>query len=735
MINPEKFYKTLTENGIDFFAGVPDSLLKSFCGYVSDHVSAEKNVIAANEGGAVALTAGHYLATGRPGFVYMQNSGLGNAVNPLTSLMDKEVYAIPVLLLIGWRAEPGVKDEPQHIKMGKVTLSLLETLRIPYRILDDNFEKIIKEAAKYMRQNSAPFAIVAKKGVFEDYKLKTKIKTGQELALSREEAIKTVVSLVEDDSVIVSTTGMASRELFEWREAKKQSHEKDFLTVGSMGHASQIALGVAMEKPDKTVYCFDGDGAVIMHMWHLAIIGQVKPSNFRHIVFNNMVHDSVGGQPTAGGVIDIPALARASGYQKAFFVQTKKELKKSINQAKNTKGPVLIEIKVKSGARTDLGRPTNTPQENKEALMGFLASAPSVSEENSSEQLRDILAKTRAKNIFLVTGKNSFESSGAKVKFEKVLSFYRVDRFSDFETNPNLKDLEKGLRLFRKKKYDLVLAIGGGSAIDMAKLINIFSAQTGRPLDYIKKEKQIERKGLPLAAIPTTSGTGSEATHFAVVYADKTKHSVAHQYLLPSYVILDPSLTITLPKYLTASTGMDALCQAIESFWSRKATDVSRNYSREAVRLAFHNLEEAVKTSSPESKQAMMRAAHLAGKAINIAHTTAPHALSYTFTSHFGIPHGHAVGLTMGKIFEYNCRFNKSFRELYDLLGVSSGSLAGRKLEKLMVSIGLETRLTRLGVKESDLDLIAGSVNLERLKNNPVMIKKEQLKIILKAIL
>ena len=732
MITPEKFYKALNENSVTFFAGVPDSLLKSFCAYLSDHTSLEKNIITANEGGAVALAAGHYLATGQPGLVYMQNSGLGNAVNPLTSLADEKVYSIPLLLLIGWRAEPGVKDEPQHAKMGEITLKMLETLKIPYRVLGDNFEKTIREAKDYMIKNSAPFAIVVKKDTFESYPpARLSLAVDNSGLLSREEAIKTIVPLLEDDNVIVSTTGMASRELFELRERNKQGHERDFLTVGSMGHASQIALGIALEKPSQPVYCFDGDGAVIMHMGHLAIIGQVKPENFRHIVFNNLVHDSVGGQPTAASSISLAKIAEANGYKKAFSVKTKKELGKAVNRLKNIKGPVLVEVKIKSGARADLGRPTSTPIENKKTFMDFLL-------DDSAEKLAKILTANKVKNIFLVTGKSSYVLSGAEKKFKKILSSCKVTQFSDFDANPNLKDLKNGIQVFKKEKYDLVLAVGGGSALDMAKLINILAVQKKEPVNYIRGENKITQKGKPLIAVPTTSGTGSETTHFAVVYIDKVKYSIAHQYILPDYFILDSGFTLNLSPSITASTGMDALCQAIEAYWSVNSTEISKAYSREAIKLAINNLEEAVKVSTLKSRKAMLKAAHLAGQAINIAKTTAPHAISYILTSHFGIPHGQAVGLTMGKVFEYNCRpksvkFNKA--ELCSLLGVASASVGGKRLKKLMQSIGLETRLSRLGVKEGDLEMIASSVNLERLKNNPVVIKKDQLKKILKSIL
>ena len=370
MIHPKDFYDCLTKNGIEFFTGVPDSLLKDFCAYITDNTPKEKNIIAANEGNAIALAAGYYLATGKFGIVYMQNSGLGNAVNPLASLADQDVYSIPMLLLIGWRGEPNAKDEPQHVKMGKITLGLLDTLKIPYRILDDDFETILKEAKHSMERNKAPFAIVAKKGAFEEYKLKNKQETNYEL--NREEAIRTIVPLLSDNDLIVSTTGMASRELFEFREKNKQGHEKDFLTVGSMGHSSSIALGIALEKPDRQIYCFDGDGALIMHMGSLAIIGQLKPRNFKHIVFNNFAHDSVGGQPTASFNTDISEIAKANGYAEAFSAQTKNEIEGIMHKIKKMDGPVLLEIKVNKGHRKDLGRPTTTPIQNKDAFMEFL---------------------------------------------------------------------------------------------------------------------------------------------------------------------------------------------------------------------------------------------------------------------------------------------------------------------------------------------------------------------------
>lgn len=374
MIEPKFFIDNLKKQGVEFYAGVPDSLLKNICAYITDYVSAENNIIAANEGNAVGLASGHYLATGKPGMVYMQNSGEGNIVNPLLSLADEDVYSIPMLLLIGWRGEPGVHDEPQHVKQGKVTLSLLDSMGVAYDILSDDEAKAsiqINTACEYMSVNSKPYALVVRKGTFAEYKLQNV--SVPKYALSREDAIKTVVDCLNESDIVVSTTGMISRELFEYREFTKQGHANDFLTVGSMGHASQIALGIALNKPDRRVFCFDGDGAMIMHMGGMAIIGSYNPKNYIHIVFNNGAHDSVGGQPTVGQNIDIPSLAKALNYTNVYSVDSKEAIKSVLSEINTNAcahaGCTLININVKKGNRKDLGRPTTTPKQNKQAFM------------------------------------------------------------------------------------------------------------------------------------------------------------------------------------------------------------------------------------------------------------------------------------------------------------------------------------------------------------------------------
>ena len=370
MVRVEKLYDTLQAHGVDFFTGVPDSLLKDFCAYVTDHTPCGRHIIAANEGAAVGIAAGHYMASGRLPLVYMQNSGLGNTVNPLLSLMDEKVYALPVLLMIGWRGEPGGKDEPQHVKQGEVTLDLLEAMQIPYVVLSDQEEEALQQTGEMLQKaqtGSRPYAIVIRKGLFGKYRLQNKPEN--DYPLSREEALEFVADQLGETDVVVSTTGKLSRELFEYREARHQGHERDFLTVGSRGHSSSIALGIALEKPERRIWCLDGDGAFIMHMGAITNVGSLKLHNYRHIVFNNGAHESVGGQPTVGFRLDIPSIARACGYPVVYSVSTREGIRQALQHLSVADGPALLEIRVKIASREDLGRPTTTPAENKNHFM------------------------------------------------------------------------------------------------------------------------------------------------------------------------------------------------------------------------------------------------------------------------------------------------------------------------------------------------------------------------------
>jgi len=374
MIDPKVFTNLLSGHGTDFFTGVPDSLLKSFCAWVTDN-SGQNHIIAVNEGAAIALAAGYHLATGKIPFVYMQNSGIGNAVNPLLSLTDGDVYQIPMVLLVGWRGEPGVKDEPQHVKQGKVTCSLFDSMGIPYLVLSDNeteAAKQLEDCYSKINKNGTPFALIIKKDTFSPYTLSSDSSNAAQM--TREDAIEEIILSSLPNEVFISTTGMASRELFELRSKHNMGHERDFLTVGSMGHASSLALSIALNKPNLPVTCIDGDGAALMHLGSMAAIGERNPKNLRHIVLNNNAHDSVGGQPTIADKIDLCGIARSCGYKQVFSVKTKDELKNVLNNqcSNEEKSPIFIEVIVRKGNRKDLGRPNTSPQENKNAFMKFI---------------------------------------------------------------------------------------------------------------------------------------------------------------------------------------------------------------------------------------------------------------------------------------------------------------------------------------------------------------------------
>jgi phosphonopyruvate decarboxylase len=373
MIRSQDFLEWLTAHGVDFHAGVPDSLLKPVCFYLADH-TADKHVVAANEGGAVALACGYHLATGKVPLVYMQNSGQGNTINPLLSLADPEVYSIPMLLVIGWRGEPGTKDEPQHVKQGKVTIGLLEAMDIPYRILDPEpgaARLSVNELVAIAAAENRPVALLVRKGTFEPYKPKER--ASRQFEMTREGAIEAVVSELGETDAIVSTTGHISRELYEYRAGAGHGHQREFLTVGGMGHASQIAMGIAMAKPDRQVICLDGDGAMLMHMGGTAIVGAAGVENFKHIVLNNGVHGSVGGMATAGMRVSFPGIGKACGYTEAWRVERSADVAGKVAALRAATGPAMLEIMVQKGARTDLGRPKTSPIDNKAAFKEFLS--------------------------------------------------------------------------------------------------------------------------------------------------------------------------------------------------------------------------------------------------------------------------------------------------------------------------------------------------------------------------
>jgi len=362
-MDAKNFINILENLGDSFYAGVPDSLLSPFIDAVVDKYGISgKHVVAANEGAAVGLAAGHYLATSRPAVVYMQNSGIGNAVNPICSLLHEKVYSIPVIFVIGWRGEPGTKDEPQHVFQGENTLALLDCLEIPFKIISKDTEDLsetINNFSQHLKSGQSVAFVIRKDALTTDKKIKYK----SDAALSREDALKTIIS-ADKNAVYVCTTGKLSREIFEIREQNGEGHSHDFLTVGSMGHSLMIAYGIALAKPKRRVFCLDGDGAVLMHMGSLAVVGTSCPENLVHIVINNGAHETVGGLPTVCDKLNLSEVAHSLGYSQTIRVTSSEELAGALKH-----GNAFIEVICNLSSRPDLGRPTTTPIENKNSFM------------------------------------------------------------------------------------------------------------------------------------------------------------------------------------------------------------------------------------------------------------------------------------------------------------------------------------------------------------------------------
>lgn len=367
MITAQTFTKLLEQYGMTHYYGVPDSTLKHLCSYVADTLPTDNHLICVNEGTAVATGIGYYLGTGNIPVLYMQNSGFGNAVNPLTSLAAAEVYSIPALLLIGWRGEPGKQDEPQHALMGTISPELSNVLKIPYSIVDGdtNVQDVLSTATAFMKEKKSPYALFIKKGTFET--VQSRKSNQQSFPLTREGVVRELAKVTTDKSVIVSTTGMASRELYESLDSNVNSRGAEFLTVGGMGCASSIALGLAMSRKNRQVYCLDGDGAVLMHMGAMATIGTTKPANYTHIVVNNGEHGSTGGQPNVARQVDLCAIATNCGYPKVERITEQSRLKEVLQSSTDTLR--FIEVMVNNSYRSELGRPKSSPIENKYSFM------------------------------------------------------------------------------------------------------------------------------------------------------------------------------------------------------------------------------------------------------------------------------------------------------------------------------------------------------------------------------
>ena len=373
MIRAEQLYDHLGREGISFYTGVPDSLLKNFLQYVQDHTAGEQHIITANEGLALALASGYYLQSGKLPLVYLQNSGLGNLVNPLSSLADQEMYGVPMILLIGWRGEPGIPDEPQHRKMGAITVPLLEVLGVPVFKLDQQSIdplQIVSTAIQTAREKQNPVALLLSADIFEKVQYE-KTTIPATLSLQRESVIRELIKTLSGDETVICTTGKSGREFDEQNKAAGNKIKKYFLSVGAMGHASHIALGIHLQNPSKTIL-IDGDGALLMHMGALPTISHFANKNFIHLLINNGCHESVGGQPTEAFRVDCTAIARASGYQHTFLIRNEQELNHWLQNSLSSSDTQFVEIRTNAISRPDLGRPAGDPKDWKNDFMSHL---------------------------------------------------------------------------------------------------------------------------------------------------------------------------------------------------------------------------------------------------------------------------------------------------------------------------------------------------------------------------
>jgi len=373
MVNLQQLFQSLDNLGVRFFTGVPDSLLNDFCLYLVNNIPDGQHVMAANEGNAIAIAAGNYIATGNIPLVYMQNSGIGNATNPLLSLTHNCVYGIPMVLVIGWRGDPSIDDHSQHKKQGELTPVLMKDMDIPYDILnaDNTVIEKFKWAVAKAKEISSPVALIVKKAILTE-KIKKQVFPTSEL-MNREEAISHVIDVLGNNAIYLGTTGRATREVHEQVNAHQIETGHEFQNVGSMGHVSSVGLGIALAKPLQKVVVFDGDAAAVMHLGAFATNCRYKAGNLIHIVLNNGVNESVGGQPSSGFLINLTKIAEACGYQTpGHFIDTSEELQQFIQENQNNDMPLFVDVHVRQGIRNDMPKLNIDHQAQKYALMEFL---------------------------------------------------------------------------------------------------------------------------------------------------------------------------------------------------------------------------------------------------------------------------------------------------------------------------------------------------------------------------
>jgi phosphonopyruvate decarboxylase len=691
MIDAEKFLALLQDRDIDFFVGVPDSLLQPLLKEINSAIPDTKHYVAVNEGQAVSLAQGHFLQSGKLSLVYMQNSGLGNALNPLLSMASSMVYSIPMILMIGWRGEPNIHDEPQHLHQGLVTEELLQISNIPYLIIDneasfDAIDYLLLKAVTKQR----PVALLVKKNVICS---KKKLVPQRKYRLRRKDIMRTITQ--RTTAPIVATTGHTSRELFELRNEAGVSHVNDFLSVGGMGHLISIALGFSIEHTGE-VFCFDGDGAFLMHMGSPALLCKKRRGIIKHIVFDNEAHLSVGGMPTASKNIDIMKIAGNLGYNYCKTITTKDELI-ILDEFLSHHEDAFLLIKISDEPENKLIRPDKSPHIAKHEFINSCKGDSRLLIGDIENNISLVLKETNSKSV-LIIGNNMKDSLVTSLECTDV----EVTVYSGYEANPKLADINKIMQIKDHSNFDLIIAIGGGSALDSAKIIREYFCKTSK-----------------LVTIPTTCGTGAEITPFAVCYENGIKQSI--QTKCADYVILDGSIVAKTPLTVLNAPILDAVVQAIESIWAKSATSESQRYAYQALNIFFTNLLAEIEKECNYSE--LLYGSYLCGRAIAISKTTACHAMSYGLTSHYGIRHGEAVAILLPYFIKHHFnagdnRLKKLINNIFCIAEVNSLDEFLKFYNQLVKSVGLSAKING----ECDLKSLMRLINLERLANNPVKI-------------
>ncbi len=726
-IEPTLLLEEFKKQGIKNCVGVPDSTLQTLVEAISLTPEMDHQ-IATNEAEAMALALGQFLATGKPSLVYLQNSGLGNIINPLTSLFLEDSYRIPAILMVGMRGDvESGSDEPQHLLMGRITSPLLDLAGVTHEVLSQDPSDWVNQCSKLFREateNRLPVALLFPRNRLRKPSHSEKEKGASELySLSRREAIESLRKELPPSTFFVSSIGKASRELFEINESQGHGHASAFYGIGGMGCSSGVALGYARSMPQRDVCVFDTDGAALMHLGNLATIGHCKPPNLFHILLDNEAHDSTGGQWTASSSTDLSEVARACGYPWVRRVETLTELQTALEEGKRVSALRFLHIKCRRDQNEKLGRPTHLPQKQIAEILAARAQSELIEGRGSISQLSSILDCLESKRCLLVSRNEDYSHHLLSRSHRSEVRSYRLS--TPLLTLENIEEAQRVLFDPGNWEPDTIVSIGGGSVIDLAKILHHRSTSIRHHV-----------------AVPTTAGTGSEVTPFATYYVNGRKESLADSRILPDRVILDSSLLESLPERIVISCALDAFSHAVESHWSIQSNPESLCYSARALTLLREHWVEVDRAHlmAKEHLAGLQKAAYWSGKAIAISQTTLAHALSYGLSAEEGVPHGIAVFLNLPTVTRYNIEtheetasdprglnfMNARLSEIARYLGCRSVAELPVLMDNLIQKFGLRELQQSLDGKISKR--IATAKFFGRSKNNPRKFDEEALR-------